>query len=324
MIKFLIKKFVKDYQQVNDKHVRKSYGILSGVIGIICNLFLFAIKIVTGFMMNSIAVISDAFNNLTDSGSSVITILGASLSNRPPDKEHPYGHGRYEYIASLAVSFIIFAVGLELLSSSFKKIINPEPVHLSPISVSILIVSVLIKLWMYSYNRYIGKMINSSMNMATAKDSLNDVIATAGVLTGTVIGLYVDFPIDGVLGLLIALLIVYTGFVTARDSVNLLLGPSPDPEILDEIKALISECNTIKSFHDLKIHDYGPGKKIASLHAVVPPDLSIPDAHKAIHDMEQKIKKELGIELVIHMDPGEDVDEKLIDDKHKKGFNGKP
>lgn len=317
MIKFLIRKYVRNYELVKDKHVRKSYGILSGVIGIVCNLFLFVIKIVIGFMMNSIAVISDAFNNLSDSGSSLITIFGASLSNRPPDKEHPYGHGRYEYIASLAVSFIIFAVGLELLSSSFNKIINPEPVHLSAIAVAILILSVLIKLWMYSYNRYIGKMIHSSMNMATAKDSLNDVIATTGVLAGTIIGIYVDFPVDGVLGLLIALVIVYTGFVTAKDSVNLLLGPSPDPEILEEIEALISECNTIKSFHDLKIHDYGPGIKIASMHAVVPPDLSIPDAHRAIHEMEQKIKEELGIELVIHMDPSEDIDEKLGDVKHK-------
>ncbi len=310
MIKFLIRKFVKDHQKVKDKHVRKSYGILSGIIGIVCNLFLFLIKLIIGFMMNSIAVISDAFNNLSDTGSSLITIFGASLGNRPPDKEHPYGHGRYEYIASLAVSFIIFAVGLELLSSSFHKIINPEPVHLSVVAVVILILSVLIKLWMYSYNRYIGKTIHSSMNMATAKDSLNDVIATTGVLAGTIIGIYVDFPVDGVLGLLIALVIVYTGFVTARDSVNLLLGPSPDPEILDEIEILISESNTIKSFHDLKIHDYGPCIKIASMHAVVPSDLSIPDAHQAIHEMEQKIKEELGIDLVIHMDPSDDIDEK--------------
>ncbi|MBA4603474.1 cation diffusion facilitator family transporter [Thermoactinomyces mirandus] len=314
MIKFLIKKFVKDYQKVKDRDVRKSYGVLSGVIGIICNLLLFLVKIITGFMMNSIAVISDAFNNLSDTGSSLITIFGASLSNRPPDKEHPYGHGRYEYIASLVVAFIIFAVGLELLSSSFNKIINPQPVHFSLVTASILAVSILLKLWMYSYNRYIGKTINSSMNMATAKDSLNDVIATASVLIGTFIGMYVDFPVDGVLGLLIALVIVYTGFITAKDSVNLLLGPSPEPEILDEIEALIAESKTIKSFHDLKIHDYGPGIKIASMHAVVPPEISIPEAHLAIHEMEQKIKEELGIELVIHMDPSEDIDEKLSDD----------
>lgn len=311
MIKILIKRFIKNYEQVNDPEIRKAYGMFSGILGVILNILLFMIKIITGFIMNSIAIISDAFNNLTDSASSVVTIYGASLSNKPPDKEHPYGHGRMEYIASLVVAFIIIIVGIQLLSSSAGKIFNPVEVEFSLIAMVFLVLSVFIKLWMFSYNRYIGKTINSSLNFATAKDSLNDVIATSGIIVGTIVGMYVNFPVDGVLGLLISLLIICTGFSTAKDAINDLLGPSPDPEIYEKIEEIVSSTRKIRHCHDLHVHDYGPGRKIASMHVVVPPHLSVEKAHDLVHSLEEKIKNELGIKIVIHIDPSEHIDEKL-------------
>ncbi|WAA12887.1 cation diffusion facilitator family transporter [Fervidibacillus halotolerans] len=317
MIKFFIKKFIKDYEHVQNPRVRTSYGILSGVLGIICNIFLFIIKLITGVLINSIAVISDAFNNLTDSGSSLITIIGANFSRKPPDVEHPYGHGRSEYIASLIVAFLIFAVGLELMISSVKKIFEPEPVIVNGWSIAILFLAVFIKLWMYSYNKFIGKTIQSTMNMATAKDSLNDAIATLGVIFGTFIGMFVDFPIDGFIGLIISFFIIFTGFSTAKDSVHFLLGSSPDPEIIERIHTIISDSEKIRAAHDLHVHDYGPGRKYASMHVVVPPDLNVEAAHFLIHELEQRIKKELGIDIVIHIDPMEGIDEWLAEKEHE-------
>lgn len=309
MIKFIIKKFIANYENVKDADVRKAYGVLSGTIGLLCNLLLFLIKFVTGLFANSIAIMSDAFNNLTDSGSSLITLLGAKLSNKPPDKEHPHGHGRYEYIATLIVAFLIFGVGWELLGSSIEKIINPVEVTINYLTLFILCFSILIKLWMYSYNRYIGKTIDSSMNIATAKDSLNDSLATTGILIGTIVGLYVDLPIDGILGVAISLLIMYTGFTVAKDAVNSLLGQSPDAELLEQIYEIVSKSEPIKNGHDLRIHDYGPGWKVASMHVMVPSDMVVSDAHNLIHELEQKIKKELGVDIVIHMDPDNLKDE---------------
>ncbi len=303
MIEFLIKRFIKDHENIKDKYVRERYGVLSGVLGIICNFILFLLKLFTGLFMNSIAVISDAFNNITDLGSSVVTILGSKLSNRPPDEGHPYGHGRYEYIASLLVSFIIFAVGVETFKTSIKKIINPEPIDFSALSATILVSSILIKLWMYSYNKYIGEKINSSVNKATAHDSLNDAFATTAVLLGSILGRYVAFPIDGILGLVISLVIIYSGFSIAKDSVRLLLGPSPDPELADKIKELILENDNIIGIHDLIVHDYGPNKTLASVHAEVSSKADIVDIHWEIDKIEKKIKREIDVDIVIHMDP---------------------
>lgn len=303
MIKLLIKKFIKDYENTNDKFVRESYGVLSGVVGILCNIFLFILKLSIGLFINSIAVISDAFNNLTDLGSSLIAIIGAKMSNKPPDPEHPHGHGRFEYISSLAVSFIIFFVGLQLFGTSFKKILQPEKVLFSPLSIVILTLSISIKLWMYSYNRYIGKAINSSINKATAQDSLNDVIATSAVIITTVIGNFIDFSIDGIVGVVISLIILYSGFEIAKDTINLLLGSSPDPELVNTIEALVSEGKHIIGTHDLKVHDYGPGRVVASIHAEVPDKSNIVEIHSVIDELEEKIARELGINMVIHMDP---------------------
>jgi len=303
LIKIIIKKFIKDYQNVTDKHVRESYVVLSGILGIIGNLLLFGVKLSIGLFINSIAVISDAFNNLTDLGSSSIAILSAKLSNRPPDKQHPYGHGRFEYIASFIMAFIIFSIGLQLFGSSFNKIRNPEEVLFSSISIFILVLSVSIKLWMYSYNKYISKIINSSINKATAYDSLNDAIATSAVIITAVVGKYIDFPIDGFVGVAISGLILYTGYSIAKDTVNLLLGTEADPELVKTINSMVAKGKYVVGAHDLKVHDYGPGRIIASIHAEVPDTATIIEVHAAINELEEKIAAELGINIVIHMDP---------------------
>lgn len=303
MIKIIIKNFIKDYKDVSNKQVRESYGVLGGVLGIICNLFLFTIKLAIGLYMNSIAVISDAFNNLSDLGSSLIAIIGAKMSNRPPDNEHPYGHGRIEYISSLIVSFIIFSVGLQLLRSSFSKIITPETVMFNPMLILILLFSVLVKIWMFSYNNYINKTVNSSISKATAYDSLNDALATSALIITTIIGHFLHFSLDGIAGLVISILILYTGFSIAKDTVNLLLGSSPDPELVNKINSIILEGRHIIGTHDLNVHDYGPGRIIASIHAEVPDNINIVDIHSVIDDLEKRVFHELNVNLVIHMDP---------------------
>lgn len=303
MIKIIIQKWIKDYENTGDRKVRESYVVLSGTLGIFCNLVLFITKLTTGLYINSIAVISDAFNNLTDLGSSLVSILGAKLSNRPPDKDHPYGHGRYEYIASLVVAFIIFSVGIELLTTSYHKLINPEKVKYSAIILIILILSVLVKLWMFSYNLYISKKINSSLNRATAYDSLNDSIATSLVILTMVIGRYVDVPIDGAAGILISLLILYAGFDIARDMVNLLLGSAPDPQLVERINQLAIAGRHVIGTHDLEVHDYGPSRVVASIHVEVPDYLNIVEVHSSIDTLENTIIEELGIDITIHMDP---------------------
>ncbi|MCD4714352.1 MAG: cation diffusion facilitator family transporter [Clostridiales bacterium] len=303
MIRFLIKKFVKDYKNTNDKSVRESYGVFSGVLGIICNLFLFGVKLAIGLIMNSIAITSDAFNNLSDTGSSMITILGAKLSNRVPDEEHPFGHGRFEYISSLIIAFIIILVGFELLKSSFDKILNPEKVEFSWILIVILSVSILVKVWMYFYNRYIGNAIGSKVNQAAAYDSLNDVVATSAVILTTIVGKFIDFPIDGIAGLIVSMLIMYTGYGVAKDTVNVLLGMSPSAETVDKINSQILECDFIEGVHDLKVHDYGPGRTIASVHVEMSDRISIVKAHTEIDKVEKRILNDLGIDIVIHVDP---------------------
>lgn len=305
MIDRIIRRFVSDYTNVTDSGVRESYAVLSGVLGVICNIVLFILKLLMGIWVNSIAVISDAFNNLSDLSSSCITIFGARLANRPPDKEHPHGHGRVEYIAALIVSFIIFAVGLQLLRSSFGKILHPETVLFSPVLMVILLFSIGVKMWMFSYNRYIAQVIQSSVNKAVAYDSLNDVIATSAVAGGAVLGQYVDLPVDGILGLVISILVLYTGFSIARDSVDLLLGPSPDPDLVQQITALVLKGKSIKGVHDLNVHDYGPGRALASIHAEVSDSADLVEVHAEIDEIERTIEKELGVKMVIHMDPVE-------------------
>ncbi len=303
MIKFIIKRFIKNYQAINDNEIRGRYIKLSGVLGIICNLVVFIVKLLIGLMLNSIAIISDAFNNMTDIGSSLFTILSARLSNIPPDEEHPYGHGRFEYLSSLAVAFVIGLVGFQLLLKSYDKLFNPSAVIFRIDTLVILIVTILIKLWMFSYNLYIYKLINSTINKAAAFDSLSDCVATTLVIFAMVVGNYVSWPIDGLAGIIIALMIMYSGFDIARDTINLLLGLAPDKDIENKIIEIISSGKYIIKVHELEMHDYGPGRIFASVHAEVPDNLNIVEAHSLIDKLEKIIKKETGVFITIHIDP---------------------
>ncbi|MDD2534042.1 MAG: cation diffusion facilitator family transporter [Eubacteriales bacterium] len=303
MIKFLIHRFIKNHDKVLNSKVREDYSVLSGVVGIFFNMLLFGLKLTIGLVTNSIAVISDAFNNLTDLGSSAVSIVGAKMSNRPPDEDHPQGHGRFEYVAALVVAFIIFMVGFQLLTNSWKKVLHPETVTFSYLTIAILTFSVAVKFYMYAYNIYIGKLINSSINRATAFDSLSDTVATGAVIVTTIIARFTTFPIDGLAGLVISGLILYSGFKIAKDTVDLLLGKAPDPKIVERINQIVSSGAHIMGTHDLIVHDYGPNRIIASIHAEVSDQLNIVDGHTSIDELEHLIIEELGIDIIVHLDP---------------------
>ncbi len=303
MIKYLIKRFVPDFENVNNKDVREKYGILAGTLGIVCNLMLFALKIIIGLLMNSIAIISDAINNLSDMCSSIITIASSKISNMHADREHPFGHGRIEYIASLVVSFIIIMVGIELFKTSVDKIFRPEVVQFSIPLFVILILSILVKVWMYSYNKYIGKQINSSVMEATATDSLNDCVATTAVIVSLAVGRFTSFPVDGVMGVIVSLLIVCTGIKVAKEIIDVLIGQPASKELINEITNLVISKDGIVGVHDFMAHDYGPGVIVASLHAEVPDDINIVKIHETIDAVEKEVNEKYGVLLVIHMDP---------------------
>ena len=304
MTKFLISRFIRDYENTSDEKVRERYGVLAGAIGIICNLLLVIIKLSVGLIMNSIAVVSDGLNNLSDMGSSLVSLIGAMLSNKRPDRDHPYGHGRFEYIAALIVAFIIVLVGFETFTSSAEKIISPEDVRFSAVSVVILLASCFVKLWMWSYNRYMGEKINSSVLKATAKDSLNDTVSTLAVIAATVAGVFFrSVPVDGILGVVVSVIIFRAGIGIAKETVDMLLGGAPDGELVKRIHKIIMSDKYIIGVHDLLVHDYGPGRIVASVHAEVPDNASVTEVHEVIDALEKKITDELGVIMVIHMDP---------------------
>lgn len=303
MIKLIIRRFIPNFEDVSNIEVRKRYGVLGGVLGIICNLLLFAAKLISGAAINSIAVISDAFNNLSDMGSSLVSVIGAEAGGKCADEDHPYGHGRAEYISALIISFLIIFFGLELLKNSVVKIFVPKPVALNAVSVVILVLSVPVKLWMWYYNRFMGKKINSSILTAASKDSLNDSIATSAVVLSAVISPFVPFPLDGIAGLCVSGLIIWTGIDVARTTINRLMGAAPSGELVCEIERMVLDGENVIGMHDLMVHDYGPGRKIASVHAEVPDNLPLIEVHDTIDKVEHRIMKELGVDIVIHMDP---------------------
>lgn len=303
MIKIIIKKFIPDYENINNKDVREKYGVLAGTLGIICNLLLFILKILIGIFMNSIAIISDAINNLSDMCSSVISIASSKISNMRADREHPFGHGRVEYIASLIVSFIIILVGFELFTTSIDKILNPERIQFSFPLFIILTASIFVKIWMYAYNKYIGKRINSSIILATSADSLNDCIATTAVIISVGLGQFTTLPVDGIMGLIVSALIIYTGIKVAKEISGILIGQPPSKELIKEITDFVIEHDGIVGVHDFLAHDYGPGSIIASLHAEVPDDINIVKIHETIDLIENRVMDKFGVLLVIHMDP---------------------
>ncbi len=303
MITLLSRWFIRDHENYASPNVRIAYGVLCGAVGIGLNLLLFAGKIIAGTLSGSIGVTADAFNNLSDAGSSVISMVGFRLSRSKADKEHPFGHGRFEYIAGLAVSFAILMMGFELIKSSVGKIINPEEVTFSVLTVCILVVSILIKLYMFFYNRGVGKKIDSATMRATALDSFSDVAATGVVLISTFVSKWTDAPVDGWAGLAVALFILYTGVMAAKETVSPLLGQPPDEAFVKKIEQLVLEETEIVGVHDLVVHDYGPGRVMISLHAEVPADGDMIHLHDTVDNIEKKLQKECGCEAVIHMDP---------------------
>ena len=303
MTDFLVRHLIRDYKNVQDPAVRERYGVLSGGVGIFLNLLLSLGKFLAGVLTGSIAVTADAFNNLSDAGSSVVTLVGFKLAGQKADDGHPFGHGRIEYLAGLLVSLLILMVGVELGKSSIEKIIHPEDVTFSLVTVVILICSILVKLWMSLFNRKLGKRINSAAMQATATDSLSDVVATSAVLAGTLIGHFAQVSIDGLIGVVVAIFILRAGWEAVKDTLNPLLGTAPEPELVNAIQQLVLSHEQVVGMHDLVIHDYGPGRRMCSFHAEVPEDEDIMAAHDAIDHIEREIQEKFGIETTAHMDP---------------------
>ena len=311
MMEGLIRRFVPDCDHVKDPAVRERYGMLSGGVGICLNLLLSAGKFFAGMVTGSIAITADAFNNLSDAGSSVVTLVGFKLAGQKADDGHPFGHGRMEYLAGLLVSLLILMVGVELGKSSIEKILHPEEVSFSPLSAAILAAAILVKLWMCWFNRGLSRRIGSSAMAATATDSLSDAVATSAVLAGTLVGALTGAKVDGWLGVAVAIFILKAGWGAAKDTVDPLLGTSPDPELVDAIHQVVLSHEQVVGMHDLVIHDYGPGRRMCSFHAEVPEKADIMAAHDAIDHIEREIYEKFGVETTIHMDPIATDDEQV-------------
>lgn len=303
MTKALICLFIRDAENTRDARVRERYGVLSGAVGIACNVFLFILKVVIGLVTGSISIAADAFNNLSDGLSCMISIVGFKVSGKAPDEKHPFGYGRTEYIAGLVVAFIIVLVGFEFFKTSIDRILHPAPVAFSLVLVVILAISMLVKLWMGAFNVQIGRRIDSPVLMAAGQDSRNDVITTGVVILGMVAGQFTTLPVDGYVGVLVAAFIVWAGFGIARDTVAPLLGEAADPEIAKNIEKLVMESEYIVGVHDLIVHNYGAGRWLASLHAEVPSDSDFVAVHEVIDEAEKRVWQRTGVYLVIHMDP---------------------
>ena len=303
MITFMASLFIKDSKNYKEPSVRQAYGVLSGAVGIGLNILLFFGKWLAGTISGSIAIIADAFNNLSDAGSSIITLIGFRLSGQEPDPEHPFGHGRMEYISGLLVSVAILVMGLELIWSSIGKLRSPEPIESSALVFGILIASILVKLYMFFYNHSLSKKIESAAMKATSVDSLSDTVATTLVLIATLISKYTGLLLDGWFGILVGLFILYTGGSTLKETIDLLLGQPPKQEFIDEVKEIVLGHSMVHGVHDLIVHDYGPGRVMISLHAEVDVNGDIQDIHEQIDHIEHELQEKLHCSATIHMDP---------------------
>lgn len=303
MVSLLIHIFIKDYRNTDSPEVRQQYGILSGAVGILFNIILFGTKFLAGLISHSIAITADAFNNLSDAGSSIITLVGFKMAGEKPDPHHPFGHGRIEYISGFLVSIIILLMAIELLRSSIGKILHPSDIDFSPLIVGILVLSILVKLYMFYYNRTMSRKIQSAAMAATALDSISDTLATSVVLLSTLIAHFTGLKIDGWCGTAVGLFILFAGFNAARDTIGPLLGQAPDPEFVKSIRDLVMSYDEVLGVHDLIVHDYGPGRLMVSLHAEVPAKGDILHLHDTIDNIEKRLRRELSCEAVIHMDP---------------------
>ena len=317
MITFLASLFIKDSKNYKEPSVRQAYGVLSGAVGIGLNILLFFGKWLAGTISGSIAIIADAFNNLSDAGSSIITLIGFRLSGQEPDPEHPFGHGRMEYISGLLVSVAILVMGFELIGSSIGKLRSPEPIESSALVFGILIASILVKLYMFFYNHSLSKKIESAAMKATSVDSLSDTVATTLVLIATLISKYTGLLLDGWFGILVGLYILYTGGSTLKETIDLLLGQPPKQEFIDEVKEIVLGHSMVHGVHDLIVHDYGPGRVMISLHAEVDVNGDIQDIHEQIDHIEHELQEKLHCSATIHMDPIVTDDQEVLAMKAK-------
>lgn len=303
MTELLLRLFIKDREHTDDPDTRADIGKLAGITGIVCNLLLFAGKLIMGLLSGALSIVADAINNLTDASSSVVTLLGFRMAQQPADEDHPFGHARYEYLSGLAVSALILVIGFELATGSVKKIINPEAVEFSYTAIAVLVASIAVKLWMSLFFNKLGKTIRSTALTATAADSRNDCIATGAVLAGLLIGHFLNINVDGWFGLGVALFILWSGIQNAKETISPLLGERAEKELIDKLTKLVMSHDKILGIHDLLIHDYGPGQRYATLHAELSAAEDTLECHELIDDIECDALEELNIHLVVHYDP---------------------
>lgn len=321
MISLLARLWIRDSQDVKDPRVRQAYGVLCGGVGIFLNICLFAGKFVAGLLSGSIAVTADAFNNLSDAGSSIITLVGFRMSGAKPDSDHPFGHGRIEYLSGFLVAVVILIMAFELLKSSVDKILHPEPVEASVMVMVILLISILVKIYMCIYNRSVAKKIDSAAMAATAMDSLSDSVSTTVVLVTTLIAYFTQIQIDGYCGVIVALFVGMTGFQAAKETIDPLLGQPPEPEFVEQVEKIVMSYQDqgVLGTHDLVVHNYGPGRVMLSVHVEVPAEGDILELHDVIDNIEHRLARELNCSAVIHMDPVSVDDERTKELKEKVG-----
>ena len=317
MTEFLVNKFIKDSANIESTEVRTRYGMLASVVGIFCNVLLFSVKLAIGLILSSLAVTADAFNNLSDAASSIISFVGVKMAGKPADAEHPFGHGRIEYIAALIVSFLVIEVGFTFFKSSISKIMHPEEITFDPVPFIILILSILVKLWMAFFNNKLGKRIDSKVMLATAADSLGDVITTSATVISIVICHFTSINVDAIAGLIVSGIVIWSGVSIAKDTLEPLIGQRVPSELYQKITDMVESYEGIVGAHDLIVHNYGPNRSMATIHAEVPNDVSIEASHEIIDRIERDANKKLNILLVIHMDPIEMRDEEVLELRDK-------
>ena len=317
MTDFLVHKFIKDSTNIESTEVRTRYGMLASVVGIFCNVLLFSVKLTIGLILSSLAVTADAFNNLSDAASSIISFIGVKMAGKPADAEHPFGHGRIEYIAALIVSFLVIEVGFTFFKSSISKILHPEEISFDLVPFVILILSILVKLWMAFFNNKLGKRIDSKVMLATAADSLGDVITTSATVLSIIICHFTSINVDAIAGLIVSAIVIWSGISIAKDTLEPLIGERVPAELYQKITDIVESYDGIVGTHDLIVHNYGPNRSMATIHAEVPNDINIEVSHEIIDKIERDVKKDLNILLVIHMDPVEMRDEEVLSLREK-------
>lgn len=317
MTELLVKKFVKDHESVEKMSVRTAYGVLASVVGIFCNVILFVAKFLIGSMSHSVSIIADGFNNLSDAGSSILSFVGIKMASKPADEEHPFGHGRMEYVTALVVAFLVIDIGLSFLKDSIGKIRNPEEIQFHVISVVVLLLSIAVKLWLGFFNKKLGIKIHSQVMMASAADAMGDVLATSATILSILVFHFLHINIDSFVGIGVSLVVMKAGVGIAKDTLEPLLGEAVPKEICDQITNFVESYDGVCGTHDLIVHNYGPGRSMASVHAEVPNDVDIEISHEIIDRIEREAVRKLGMFLVIHMDPVELNNEQLQAMKQK-------